>query len=196
MKYRILQMMFACFTSSVFAGGELSEFTKFGGFELEKTELKEIFSKIGDSPVHKEGDAGESYTGICYFYPAQNITVFYESGEMGGSTTLLSYKFLSGKTTRFPCTTIENGRSQTFTLGGVKIGQTLEAAELLLPLSPYSVQGNVYTYWNRIPFTEKDYLRVGADKSDNLAWDDMVTIEIYTNENIVTGYGVSRVITW
>ncbi len=196
MKSRILPTLIACFTSSVFADGELSKFTKFGEFELEKTELREILSKIGDAPVHKEGDAGESYTGICYFYPIQNITAFYESGEMGGSTTLLSYKFLSGKTTRYPCTTIADGGSQTFTLGGFKIGQALKAAESLLPLTPYSVQDNVYTYWNRTPFTEKDYLKVGADQSDNLAWDDMVTIEIYTHENVVTGYGVSRVITW
>ncbi len=196
MKSIYISIVLAFCTMPAFANQNVGKFIKFQTFELEKTELKEIISIVGKTKIHKEGDAGESYTGICYYYPKQNVTVFYESGEMGGSKTLLSYKFFSGQINKFPCATINDKGNEKFTISGLKIGQPLKHALSLLPKDPYSIQGMSYTYWNKIPFTESDFIKTGAKRSDNPAWDEMVTIELYENKGVVSGFGVHRVITW
>ena len=187
----LLTMSFSC---SLFAEKSTDSFIRFNGFELEKTQLSDVIDSVGETEIHKDGDAGESYTGICYYYPNEDITIFYESGELGGSKTLLTYKVVKGHKAKFKCLKIHETVTE-FSISGLKIDLTLKDAIDFLPNMPYKVRGLSYIYWNKIPFNKDDYRRLNLKHEGNYVWDELVTIELYENNNLLTGYSVTRVIT-
>ena len=190
----ILSLFFMLFSCTLLAKQSTDNFISFNGFELEKTQLVDVIDFIGETDIHKEGDAAESYTGICYYYPNQNITVFYESGELGGSKALLSYKIFEGHKTKFKCLSIKETTTE-FSISGLKIGLTLEKAINILPNNPHEVRGTSYIYWNKIPFKKGDYEKLNLKPSINYVWDELVTIELYEKNNLIIGFGITRVIT-
>jgi len=91
--YRGLLIALVFSISNAYAGDVYESYTSLLGFKLEKTNLHKIINKLGHTTIRHTGDAANSYYGICYVSKENNISVYFESGEMGGNEhTLLSFR--------------------------------------------------------------------------------------------------------
>lgn len=130
------------------------------GFKLGESKISDVLEKLGDTVIHKEGDASTSYTGVCYFYPVKNVTVYFESGEMGGGETLLCYKVMQDFDSKYPCKEIMELPKESFQIGDLNIGDDLETAISALPKNISSRDGMAFDYYDRIPFTKEEIERL------------------------------------
>lgn len=82
MRYQVLILTVIIMPVLAAEKDNLESYFLFMGFELEETELAGIQEVLGAVPTHHEGDAAYSYTAICYRVSRDNVTVYFESGEM------------------------------------------------------------------------------------------------------------------
>lgn len=197
MKYSSVIGLLTLMTSPAFAAEEVISLTQFNGFELEKSTLAQVMAKLGPTTVYKHGQGGEASTGVCYYYPAQNVTVFYESGEMGNQQTLLSYQFHQGKIGHFSCGQIEDQGQTRFSVKGINLGQSIGQATSVLPSKlRKKINANTYQYWIKRPFTQAQIARMEVRPKFKPQWDDLITVQFYSRHAKVTGMRITRTITW
>ena len=92
MKLIVSLILLYLISSASFASDNHEQYLTLLGFKLESANLLKIRDKLGNAPIHHSGDAGNSYYGLCYLLPKDNVTVIFESGEMGGKNhDLLSF---------------------------------------------------------------------------------------------------------
>ncbi|MFT3929243.1 MAG: hypothetical protein QM709_02995 [Spongiibacteraceae bacterium] len=195
MKSAIISLILI-FSISSFAEEDINSYLTFNGFQLEKTTIQDVLKSYGVTEIHQEGDAGDSYTAICYHYPKQNVTVYFESGEMGGGETLLSYKFTAGLEHKFPCGNVNEAGSAGLKLASLKIGMKTESALSSLPKNPHTKEGLTFTYWNKIPFTQEEIVSNKVKDMQYAFWDEIITIEIHDEKGLVNGFSVSKATSW
>lgn len=196
MKQTLAFIVALVFSINLQANETLEQYFLFNGYNLEETELSSIIKQLGDAPIHKEGDAHDSYTGICYQDPNANVTVYFESGEMGGGKTLLSYKVTQGMNSDFPCYKLPTDMHLNYSIGNLKLGSRLETTIQSLPKKTYSREDLLFWYINKIPFTNEDILRTGVENMKYAFWNQTVTIELFSEEKIISGYRVYKVTSW
>jgi len=178
------------------AGENLEQYFNLMGFTLEESKISDVLKMMGDTVVHKEGDAANSYTGVCYFYPKNNVTVYFESGEMGGGETILSYKVIQSHESKYPCETIKTAPSKYFEIGNLKLGKDLKDTIDSLPPNVDSRKNLIFSYHTKIPFSKEDIARTKVEDMEYAFWDQSVTIQLFSEQNIVTGYSISKITSW
>jgi hypothetical protein len=196
MKTIITVILILGFFNISFAGEKLDQYFTFMGFKLEESKISDVLKKLGNTVIHKKGDASESYTGICYFIPDKNVTIFFESGEMGGGETLLGYKVIQDFETKYPCREITELPKESLQIGDLNIGDNLETAISLLPKNISSRDDSTFSYYDKIPFTKEQIKKLQVEDMAYAFWDQRVTIQIFTRDNKVTGYSVYKVTSW
>lgn len=195
MKSAIISLILI-FSMSSFAEESINSYLAFSGFELGKTTIHDVLKLYGAAEIYQEGDAGDSYTAICYHYPKQNVTVYFESGEMGGGEALLSYKFVTGLEHKFPCGNINEEDGASLKLASLKIGMKTESALSSLPKNTHAKERLTFTYWKKIPFTQEEIVRNKVKDMQYAFWDEIIAIEIHDENGLVNGFSVSKVTSW
>ncbi|GAA6136247.1 hypothetical protein NBRC116188_30380 [Oceaniserpentilla sp. 4NH20-0058] len=180
----------------VFSSEELDQYLFFNGVELEKSKISDVQKRFGSTEVKKEGDAADSYTGICYRLTNKNSTVYFESGEMGGGSIILTFKVLLENESKFLCKEIEEGGVLELKLGTLSLGMNLSDAVKSLPINTHSRRGLRFTYWNKRPFTKQQLAETGIEGLKSALWDEYITIDLIGKGNLLTGFQVSKVTVW
>lgn len=179
-----------------FAKEGLDQYFSFMGFTLEDSTISDVIEKLGATVIHKEGDAADSYTGVCYYSPENRVTLFFESGEMGGGVTLLGYKIIQNFESKYPCREVSGISKESLKLGNLRIGENLETAIKSLPPNIKSRDNLAFFYHKRIPFTKEEIRKLKVKDLAYAFWDQSVTIQIFSSKNQVTGYSVYKVTSW
>ncbi len=186
----------ACIPVAACAANNLSSYFTFMGFTLESTELSEIQEAMGVAPIYQRGDAAESYSVICYRLPKDNITVYFESGEMGGGTILLSYRVANESSPDFTCANATNARIRDFNVGALVIGSKTNVVISSLPKG-YIADGKLgFSYFTKIQFTKEQIAKYEVEDMQYAFWDQSVNIEIIADGNVLNGFRVSKVTSW
>ncbi len=180
----------------VFSSEDLDQYLFFNGVELEKSKISDVQKRFGSTEVKKEGDAADSYAGICYRLPNKNSTVYFESGEMGGGNIILTFKVLLEDESKFLCKEIEGVGVLELKLGTLSLEMDLSDAIKSLPLNTHTRRGLRFTYWNKIPFTKKQLAETGIEGLESAFWDEYITIDLIGKGNMLTGFQVSKVTVW
>lgn len=175
----------------------LSDYFKFMGFELEETELATITNILGSAQINQSGDGADSYAAVCYRVPGKNITIYFESGEMGGGTTLLSYRVKTEATSEFPCGTSISKLLSQYNIGVLVLGERMDKVFAGLPKNPELKLGNRIVYSVSIPLTEEEVMKFGMSKEDfgHVFRDTQVTINLSSENAVLTGFSVYKVTT-
>jgi len=184
-----------CFNIA-FAGESLDQYFNFMGFTLEESKIADVLQKMGDTVVHKEGDAANSYTGVCYFYPKDKVTVYFESGEMGGGETILSYKVIQNYDSKYPCKAIDTALPKSFGMGNLKLGKDIKHTIDSLPPNIEYRKNLTFSYYNKNPFSKEDIDRTKVKDMQYAFWDQSVTIQLFSKQDIVTGYSITKITSW
>jgi hypothetical protein len=196
MRSFLLGIVVVILAAPALAADDLEHYFRFMGFQLEKTELSEIRKELGDAPIHQEGDAANSYTAICYRIPQKNITVYFESGEMGGSRTLLGYRVVKEAKPDFPCGHSRKEIIENYNIGALVIGNNFDKTIGLLPSGVKAQEGYSFIYLTKIPFTNEEIKRLDVRDMKYAYWDQSVTIVLYPRESTLSGYRVTKVTSW
>lgn len=179
------------------AGSEnLESYFRFMGFELEKDDLTGIQKILGTAPTHQEGDAANSYTAICYRVAGENLTVYFESGEMGGGSILLGYRVIAEDSPDFRCGSTDSRKINEYKIGVLEIGAEIEDIIESLPGEIESRDGNNIYYYKKVPFTDEEIERLEVKNMKYAFWDQSVTIQLFSAGNLVSGYRVVKVTSW
>ena len=184
------------FFNASFSEEKLDQYFTFMGFTLEESKISDVVDKLGDTVIHKEGDAAESYTGVCYYSSENDVTILFESGEMGGGVTLLGYKVVQGQGSKYPCREIGGLSKESFNIGSLSIDEHLEDAIKSLPQNIESRDGLTFFYMDKIPFTKEEIDKLHVQDMEYAFWFQGVTIEIFANKNKVSGYSIYKVTSW
>ena len=174
----------------------LDHYFSFMGFKLEEVELSEIESKLGNALTHQKGDAAYSYTAICYRIPKNRVTVYFESGEMGGGRTLLSYRVVEEADPDFTCGQSNSEVLENYNTGVLAIGNDIDKTIGLLPGGIESREGLLFLYHTKIPFTEAQIKKFEVQDMNYAYWDQSVTIELFPINNSINGFRVTKVTSW
>ena len=196
MRISLFKLAIILTPTSALGSENLDHYFSFMGFHLEKTELSEIREVLGDAPTHQEGDAANSYTAICYRILNSNITIYFESGEMGGGKRLISYRVNEEEKPDFPCGQTDDKRINKYSTGALKIGSNTEKTIESLPSGIESRDGNFFFYYTKIPFTEEEIEKFDVQDMKYAFWDQGVTIQLFIGKNTINGYRVTKVTSW
>ena len=198
MKSTLLQILILILSTQAIASESLEHYFSYMGFKLEETEFSKIKNILGDAKTHQEGDAADFYSAICYRLPSKKITVYFESGEMGGGTTLLGYRVEKEEKTDFLCASSENKLIENYNIGSLLIGENFNKTITAIPNGYEPNENGVFFYSSKIPFT-KDEIIKNKVKDEDLKyayWGQNVTIELTSKNNTVTGFKVFKVTSW
>jgi len=196
MRFQILLITLSMMPTLAAGSYNLDSYFVFMGFELEETELAEIQEVLGIAPTHQEGDAAYSYTAICYRVPGGNVTVYFESGEMGGGRRLLSYRIVEEEKSDFKCGNTQKKRINEYKIGALEIGKGIENTIASLPSEIESRDGNDFYYYKKIPFTEEEIKRLEVKNMKYAFWDQSITIQLFSTGDAVSGYRVTKITSW
>ena len=167
------------------------------GFELEKTTLSEIQSRLGTAPIKHTGDAAEAYYGICYLSREHNATVYFESGEMGGPEhTLLGFAVRNTMEKSQICGDLKTDQTN-LTLGAIEPGRNIDDVRRELPQPVKNISNGIqYQQLTQVPFTKKEVESMQIQEMRHAFWDVTVTIRVFEDNGTVSGYEVSKVTSW
>ena len=169
------------------------------GFELEKTNLFEIQKKLGNVPMKHTGDAGGSYYSICYVSKKANVTVYFESGEMGGDEhTLLGFTVKNSLENHQICGNLDTYKTKNnFNIGEIKLGEEIKNIQKLIPLPMKEISNGIkYQTSFQTPFTQEDINRTNVKDMNFAFWDTVVTIKIFANNGIINRFSIYKVTSW
>ena len=195
MKLKISIIFFLLIPSVIFASEKYEPYITFLGFKLEKDNLTNIKEKLGEAPINHSGDAGDSYYALCYVLPKHNITIYFESGEMGGHNhDLLSFMVKKSKEDKLQCGALTNISLSDIEVGILKIGKDKNSIKTKLPQpiskKPFGIQ---HKNFGKNPFSEEDIKRMQVENMEYAFWDVFTSIEVYEQNGFISGYKVSRV---
>jgi len=198
MKKTSLILLFLLTPDILLASDRYEQYLALLGFELEKSNLIEIQEMLGQAPINHSGDAGGSYYGLCYVLPKQEITVYFESGEMGGNKhDLLSFAVKSSVENKLKCGELSNTSLKDIKVGILSVGEKIDTIKSKLP-QPISKQpyGYLHKNFGQRPFTQDDIKMTQVEDMKYAFWDVFTSIEVYEKNGLVSGYKVSRVTSW
>ena len=188
------------YVASVYASDVYDQYLSLLGFKLEETDLVKIRKKLGNAPIKHTGDAGGSYSGLCYVSPKDNVTVYFESGEMGGGNhTLLSFVVKNSLEKLQKCgnLAIHNKGSNIFKVGVLELGKDIKHVKLLLPQPVIDTPNGIqHKHFGKIPFTKEDIERTQVQDMEYAFWDVFISIEVFEKNDVVNGYKVSKITSW
>ncbi len=142
---------------------DVSQFTKFAGFQLEsKLPLSEVEKRIGKANLIETGEAGEYEAKICYTTP--NGVVSFLSSEMGGPDHELLGFSIANRTQESESTCRKPNPDKIpsdLTIGGIRLGMTQQEFTATLG-SKVQWKGNTGRYHIQItePLSPEELERV------------------------------------
>lgn len=184
--------------SALVASDKYDQYLTLLGFKLEKANLLNIREKLGEAPINHSGDAGGSYYGLCYVLPKDNVTVYFESGEMGGkSHDLSSFVVRNSIEKKLKCGVLANTNLTEVKVGILEIGKNIESVKIKLP-QPISKKsyGLQHKNFGQRPFSEADIKMTQVEDMNSAFWEVFTLIEVYEQNGLVSGYKVSRLTSW
>ena len=172
----------------------LESYFTYMGFTLQETTLSKIQSQLGETTVEHHGDAGSSYTAICYQSISAGVTVYFETGEMGSSEILQAYRAIKTLKSDFPCLDLPKADSGSFQIGGLVLGSEIDRVIDALPPSRKSQNGMEIAYHKRVLLTSGG--NETSDSADNLQeyFDESVWIELFPNDGRLQGFRVTKIL--
>lgn len=198
MKSIISVILFLLAPSVLFASDKYEQYLSLLGFRLENANLINIREKLGEAPINHSGDAGGSYYGLCYVLPKHNITIYFESGEMGGkSHDLSSFVVRNAVEKKLKCGVLASTNLTEVKVGDLEIGKNIESVKIKLPQpiskKPYGLQ---HKNFGQRPFSEADIKMTQVEDMKSALWDVFTSIDVYERNGLVSGYKVSRLTSW
>jgi len=198
MKSIVSVILFMMIPSVSFASDKYEQFLTLLGFKLENANLINIREKLGEAPINHSGDAGGSYYGLCYVLPKHNVTVYCGAGEMGGkSHDLSSFVVKNSIERKLKCGVLANTNLAEAKVGILEIGKNIESVKIKLPQpisnKPYGLQ---HKNFGQRPFSEADIKMTQVEDMKSAFWDVFTSIDVYTQNGLVSGYKVSRLTSW
>ena len=198
MKRIINIIIFSILPAVVIAADKYDPYISLLGYKLEKSNLIEIKKALGEAPINRSGDAGGSYYGVCYLLPRHNITVYFESGEMGGNDhDLLSFVVKETKEEKLKCGVLPDIKPSALKVGVLSLGKDANSVKGKLP-GPVKKTKHGFEHKNfgKRQFTEEDIKMNQVDDMKYAFWDVFTAIEVFTHNGKITGYKVYRVTSW
>ena len=184
-------------TTATYADSVYDKHISLMGFKLEETNLYKIREVLGSVPIIHTGDAADSYYGICYTSKPYNITVHFESGEMGGNQhTLLSFVVTNSVDQSNNCGDL-TVKPKALKLGSIMLGKDINSIKGFLPQPLKIIDGGiVHQHISKIPFSKNDISKYQLLDLKNACWYTSIAIEIVGVKNLISSYRVSKITTW
>ncbi|MES9855410.1 MAG: hypothetical protein ABW166_02235 [Sedimenticola sp.] len=197
MKRVISLLVLFSFTGPVLADSTIDDYFYLLGFKLEESTIQNVIDSLGEAGIHREGDAASSYTGVCYQNSKLETTVYFESGEMGGTyKRLLSFQVHSKPVRDYPCGVLTDEMAKKLSIGNLKLGSEIDKVVSSLPQNTYAKDNLTFSYLKKIPFTEEEIEKFEVKRKEYAFWDQFSQIDIFTENTKVSGYSVSKVTSW
>lgn len=198
MKYLVSLLFAYLISGAAVASDEYGEYLTLLGFKLEESNLIDIRNELGNTAIQHSGDAGDAYYGLCYVLPKDNITIIFESGEMGGKNhSLLSFVVKNATEKSKKCGILANTGSKEVKVGILELGKNIESIKSLLPQpvtdTPFGFE---HKNFGQKPFSEEDIKMTQVEDMKSAFWDVFTSIEVYVHNGVINGYKVSRVTSW
>jgi len=180
------------------AESDIEKYHTFLGFKLEESTIYDVINALGEAAVNRTGDAGSSYSGVCYQNANTGTTVYFESGEVGGSDMrLLSFQVHAAPILDYPCGLLGPvNMSKKLSIGSLKLGAEVNKVLSSLPKNTYERKALTFSYLTKVPFTEEQKEKFGLPRSDSAFWNRFFQIKLYAKNTKVSGYRVSQVTSW
>ena len=176
------------------------EYTTLLGFQLEKNNLHQIQEKLGYTPIRLTGDAGGTIYKLCYISKKNNITINFESGELGGKNhELLGFSVMNSIENSQECREIKlkDNWAKNTNIGVIKLGESFISVVSKLPKPTKRILGGIeYQHVRKIPFTKEEIIKLKVEKLEYAFYSELTTIKVFNKNNIVSGYEVWKVTTW
>jgi len=166
------------------------------GFKLEESTLYEIKEELGDATIIQSGNVTKSDFSICY--TSGKNTIYFNSNEMGGNRhRLLSFSVKNYIHKQEQCghLTVHDSDLQ---LGNIKIGTNIKTVISLIPQPVENIKGYGYLHkhYSKLPFSEKDIERTRVKNMDHAFWSVLIFIEVFTENDKINGFKVSKSTSW